>query len=72
LGSTVSKRRISYKAFVEDGVAAKEQQAFIQMAAERNQLTGGSRFVEEVELRTGVRINHRGRGRPKKYEGDRK
>jgi len=38
----------------------------IQQALQRNQLTGGSRFVDEIERRTGVRVEFRGMGRPGK------
>ena len=70
LGDTVSKRRINYKAFVEDAAGANETHQFIQTAISRNQLTGSSRFINEVEKRTGVRIEYRGRGRPAAQEDD--
>ncbi len=64
LGDTASKRRVIYKAFVEDAAGADKTHQFIQTAISRNQLTGNSRFIDEVEKRTGVRIENRGRGRP--------
>lgn len=42
----------------------REQDAFIGIAVERNQLTGGSKFIDEVEHRIGLRIKFRGQDRP--------
>ena len=41
-------------------------QQFIQIALDRNQLTGSTLFTDQIESRTGVRIEYRGRGRPVK------
>jgi putative transposase len=38
----------------------------IRNALQRNQLTGSSRFVDEVERRIGIRVEHRSQGRPRK------
>jgi len=35
---------------------------------QRNQLTGNHRFVDEIESRIGMRIEKRGRGRPRHEE----
>ena len=69
LGNTVSKRSVSYKAFVEDKAGAIATHQFIQTALDRNQLTGNSLFVDEIESRTGVRVECRGQGRPSKPRG---
>ena len=45
-------------------MASQCEHALIQQALQRNQLTGGSRFVDEIERRTGVRVEFRGTGRP--------
>ena len=37
----------------------------IRKAVRRGQLTGGSRFVEEVDRKIGRRIEFRGQGRPR-------
>ena len=37
---------------------------FIDKSANRNQLTGNHRFVDEIESRIGIRVERRGRGRP--------
>lgn len=56
-----------YAEFVKQGVPRVEKQ-LIQEAWPRNQLTGDQRFVNEIEKRIGVRVEKRGRGRPKKGE----
>jgi hypothetical protein len=38
---------------------------FIRGAVHRNQLTGSEAFILEIEKRTGERILHRPRGRPR-------
>jgi REP-associated tyrosine transposase len=63
LGADKQEREAAYRAFVEISVSAEEQR-FIQAALERNQLTGGNSFIDEVEQRTGLRIEYRGQGRP--------
>ena len=55
--------KLDYQQFVESGVSEQESE-FIRNQVSRNQLTGGVRFVEEVERRQGIRIETRGRGRP--------
>ncbi|MEP6389979.1 MAG: transposase [Halioglobus sp.] len=55
----------SYRQFVEEGISEQEQ-SFIQNRVRRNGLTGTSQFVEEVEERTGIRIESRPQGRPRK------
>ena len=65
LGNKRSEQIACYKAYVADDSAAKKSQVFIAAAVERNQLTGGSRFVDEVEKRTGQRVEFRGQGRPR-------
>jgi len=52
-----------YKDFVAAGCP---DQVFIQETTNRNQLLGSPRFVNEVERRTGRRIENRARGRPRK------
>ena len=52
-----------YRAFVEQGVS-DEERVFIRTRVARNCLTGDGEFVEEVERRTGLRIEYREPGRP--------
>jgi putative transposase len=52
-----------YRDFVACGCP---DQDFIQGTTDRNQLLGSPRFVDEVERRTGKRIENRTRGRPGK------
>ena len=65
LGTTEPIRRDRYREFVEQA-APNEELELIRTALQRGQLTGGSRFVEEIEHITGLRIIGRGQGRPVK------
>lgn len=65
LGNTPAARRRAYTRYVREVVPALETK-LIRKAVVRNQLTGSGRFVDEIERRTGVRIENRGRGRPRK------
>jgi putative transposase len=59
----LKKPSVNYRQFVEMGISKSEQQ-FIHQAVARNQLTGGTTFIDEIEARTGIRIECRKRGRP--------
>jgi putative transposase len=48
---------------VRVGVSAEEKQ-FIADSVNRNQLTGNSSFIDEIEQRIDCRIERQGRGRP--------
>lgn len=52
-----------YKEFVAVGCPDQE---FIKGTTSRNQLLGSPRFLDEIEQRTGKRIENRTRGRPRK------
>ena len=65
LGNTTAARRKAYAQFVRESVPEAETR-LIRKAAARNQLTGSGRFVDEIERRTGIRVETRGRGRPRK------
>lgn len=65
LGQTDEQRRRRWQAFVSQAVAP-EQLETIRSALQRGQLTGSERFVREIEQITGLRVETRGRGRPKK------
>ena len=54
---------LNYRQFVAAGISPSEQQ-FISQAVARNQLTGGTTFINEIEERTGIRIECRKQGRP--------
>ncbi|MGL6160325.1 transposase, partial [Microbulbifer sp.] len=62
LGRSSKERIEAYREFVRTGVSADEL-AFLSEAWSRNQLTGNSRFVDEIERRVGLRIEHRRPGR---------
>lgn len=55
----------AYKRFVG---ADKDDcmETIIRQAIQRNQLTGSSRFVDEVEKRAGIRVEFRAMGRPRR------
>jgi len=65
LGTTEVARRDRYKEFVAQVAPSGELDLF-RSALQRGQLTGASRFVDEIEQITGLRIIDRGRGRPTK------
>lgn len=57
----------AYEQFVSNAVMTKQDE-LVRAAVESNRLTGGNRFVDEVERRTGIRVEMRRPGRPKKSE----
>ncbi|MFC6634933.1 transposase [Microbulbifer taiwanensis] len=64
LGRNGEQGVAAYKEFIKAGVPADEL-AFLSEAWSRNQLTGNRRFVDEIERRVGLRIEHRRPGRPR-------
>ncbi|SDU95981.1 transposase [Pseudomonas corrugata] len=68
LGDTAMERRHRYEAFVRQAIPADQIQ-LIRDALQRGQLTGTSRFVDEVERIVGVRVEQRGQGRPRTASG---
>jgi len=64
LGNSDDDRRSRYRAFLNQK-ASVEQCTLIREALQRGQLTGNTRFADEVERLTGLRIERRGPGRPK-------
>jgi putative transposase len=65
LGTTVDDRRRAYARFLDRPAEAAEVE-LIRSAVHRNRLTGGGPFVDEIQRRTGLRIENRGRGRPRR------
>ncbi len=65
LGDTPDARRQAYARYLgaEPDITELE---LIRGAVQRNRLTGGDRFVAEIQQRTGLRIENRGRGRPRR------
>lgn len=55
----------SYASYVAEGISSEEME-FISSSVERNQLTGSSTFIDKVEQLSSVRVERRGRGRPRK------
>ena len=64
LGTDGNERNQRYRKFVEDTESAESEASFIRAAVDRNQLTGGARFIDEIEARTGMRVEFRSRERP--------
>lgn len=65
LGRTDKEREERYKKFVKGSIPQGEWE-LIREAAQRGQLTGSNRFIEEVAKKIGRQIERRGQGRPKK------
>jgi len=64
LGNTLMERRYHYELFMRQAIPDDEIGS-IRNALQRGQLTGTRRFVDEVEGISGLRIEQRGRGRPR-------
>jgi len=67
LADSPKTRAASYEAWVKGTIAAGEW-ALIRQSLQRGQLTGSSRFIDEIEKKIERRIEFRGQGRPKKVE----
>jgi len=65
LGDTERERRKAYKEWMKDAIPEGEWK-IIREALQRGQLTGNSRYIEQIEKRIGERIEFRGQGRPRK------
>jgi putative transposase len=57
----------TYRDFVAQG-SSESETTFISQRLESNRLTGGYPFVEEIELRTGIRMEYKRPGRPFKMK----
>lgn len=64
LGDTALERIHCYEAFIREVIPSDEIR-LIREALQRGQLTGTSRFVDEIERIVGLRIELRGQGRPR-------
>ena len=67
LGATGSVRRKQYRRFLHDAIPEGEWD-HIRSAVQRGQLTGGARFVDEIESILGRRVENRGPGRTRRVE----
>lgn len=65
LATTEASRQAKYRDFVFSSIP-KGEWDLIREALQRGQLTGQSRFVDEVETIVGRRIEYRRQGRPRK------
>lgn len=63
LDSDAAIRSRKYEEWVK-GDIQEEELGLIRKSIQRGQLTGSSRFVDEIELKTSRRVESRGQGRP--------
>ena len=63
LADDTIRRTECYQAYLQQGASDKETE-LLRRGWARNQLTGNDRFIDEIESRTGRRIEYRTRGRP--------
>lgn len=64
MASAQTERQEKYREFLEKSIPEEEIKR-IRQAIQRGQLTGGDRFVDEIEVKMGRRIEFRGQGRPR-------
>jgi hypothetical protein len=62
LGASPDERRAAYKAFVAGRLGTNGADQLIKTTVGRNQLTGNRKFIDDIETRTGIRVEFRGRG----------
>jgi len=67
LASSQKEREEKYREWIRDTIPEGEAKQ-IREAIQRGQLTGSRRFSEEIATKIGRRIEHRGRGRPRKHK----
>lgn len=65
LGRSEAERRQAYARYLKVAIPAGEW-TLIRESLQRGQLTGNGKFVDEIEKIAGIRVEHRGRGRPRK------
>jgi len=65
LGRSEDERRREYARYLR-GAIPEGEWTLIRDSLQRGQLTGTAKFVDEIERIAGLRIEHRGRGRPRK------
>ncbi|HSW12368.1 MAG TPA: transposase [Solimonas sp.] len=65
LGRSEDERRREYARYLRETIPEGEW-TLIREALQRSQLTGTAKFVDEIERIAGLRIERRGRGRPRK------
>jgi putative transposase len=51
-----------------DRLGTKAAYQLINTVIGRNQLTGDSKFIDDIETRIGIRVEFRGRGKPGKVK----
>lgn len=69
LGRSAGERQERYRTYLRAAIPDGQWQR-IREAVQRGQLTGDGRFVDQVETILKRRVEHRGRGRPRKVGGE--
>lgn len=70
LADTRKNREKKYEQWVKSIVPPGEWK-LIRQSLQRGQLTGSSRFVDQIEQKLNKRVEFRGQGRPRKEKGER-
>ena len=65
LAPTERNREEKYRDFILGTIPECEMDQ-IRRAVQRGQLTGGQKFIEEIQEKVGKRIEFRGQGRPRR------
>ena len=65
LAESGQKRAEKYASWIKETVLSEEWDP-IRKSLQRGQLTGGPRFIDEIEKKIEKRVEFRGRGRPRK------
>jgi len=65
LGDKAAERQKVYEEYVSQTIP-EEELKLIRDSIQRNQVTGGKRFREQLEKKLKIRLSDRGPGRPKK------
>jgi len=65
LAESDQKRAEKYASWIKETVLSEEWD-LIRTSLQRGQLTGGPRFIDEIEKKIEKRVEFRGRGRPRK------
>jgi putative transposase len=65
LGENAEARQVAYREYVSDTIP-EEEIKLIRDSIQRNQVTGGDRFREQLQKKHKIRLSNRGPGRPRK------
>ena len=65
IGDTADERQVHYLEYLLEGIPDEEEK-LLKEAIQREQITGSSKFCQQVEKDHGVKLYRRGPGRPRK------